>query len=145
MQPLKCPAYVQNGTELHALLSQDVSILTRRKQTKLEIATRADTKKEMAQPRMALSARIAELNLNCARIPEQPSASMSGKVDKVIPSSRKSQPEKAQIAVDIPEKHRYRNLRIENELTDEHGRDVKLKKGAQVEITVTSKAASPRK
>ena len=106
---------------------------------------RSDVKKEMAQPRMALSARIAELNLNCARIPEQPSASMSGKVDKVIPSSRKGQPEKAQITVDIPEKHRYRNLRIENELTDEHGRDVKLKKGAQVEITVTSKAASPRK
>jgi uncharacterized protein YfaS (alpha-2-macroglobulin family) len=119
--------------------------LSRRKQSKLEITTRADTKKEMAQPRMAMSARIAELNLNSARIPEPPSASMSGKVEKVIPSPRKSQPEKAQIAVDLPEKHRYRDLRIENELTDEHGREVKLKKGAQVEVTVTSKPASPRK
>ena len=92
-----------------------------------------------------MSARIAELNLNSARILERSSASMPGKVEKIIPSPRKSQPEKAQIAVDLPEKHRYRDLRIENELTDEHGRDVKLKKGALVEITVTSRAASPRK
>jgi hypothetical protein len=34
-------------------------------------ATRVSVKKEMAKPRMARSARIAELNLNTARIPEQ--------------------------------------------------------------------------
>jgi hypothetical protein len=35
-------------------------------------ATLARVKKEMAMPRMAKSARIAELNLDTARIPEQP-------------------------------------------------------------------------
>ena len=91
----------------------------------------------MAKPRMARSARIAGLNLDTARIPEQPSATMPGTVDKIIPSLRPSQPEKAQIAVHGAD-HRYRDLRIENTLTDEHGDDVKLKKGARVEITVTA-------
>jgi hypothetical protein len=35
-------------------------------------ATRARVKKEMAKPRMAKSARIAELILDTARIPVQP-------------------------------------------------------------------------
>ena len=90
-------------------------------------ATRASVEKEMAKPRMARSARIAELNLDTARIPEQPSTTMPGTVDKIIPSPRPSQPEKAQIAVDGAD-HRHRDLRIENTLTDEHGDDVKLKR-----------------
>jgi hypothetical protein len=61
-------------------------------------ATRASVKKEMAKPRMARSARIMELILNTTRIPEQPSTTMPGTVDKIIPSPRPSQPEKAQIA-----------------------------------------------
>jgi hypothetical protein len=104
---------------------------------KSDYATRASVKKEMAKPRMARSARIAELNLNTARIREQPSTTMPGTVDKIIPSRRPSQPEKAQIAVDSTD-HRHRDLRIENTLTDEHGDDVKLKKGAHVEVTVTA-------
>ena len=99
-------------------------------------ATRASVTKEMAKPRMARSARIAELNLDTARIREQPSTTMPGTVDKIIPSPRPSQPEKIQIAVHGAD-HRHRDLRIENTLTDEHGDDVKLKKGALVEITVT--------
>jgi hypothetical protein len=62
--------------------------------------TRASVRKEMAKPRMARSAKIAELNLDTARIPEQPSVSMRGTVDKIIPSPGPSQPEKAQIAVE---------------------------------------------
>jgi hypothetical protein len=102
-------------------------------------ATLAGVKKEMAKPRMAKSARIAELNLDAARVPEQPSTTMPGTVDKIIPSKRSRQPEKAQIAVDGAD-DRYRILRIENTLTDEHGDDVRLKKGAHVEITVAAKA-----
>jgi hypothetical protein len=101
-------------------------------------ATHASVKKEMTKPRMAKSARIAEMNLDTLRIPEQPSTTMSGTVDKIIPSSRPSQSEKAQITVDVPGK-RYRGLRIENSLTDEHGDNVRLKKGAHVEVTVTAK------
>jgi hypothetical protein len=100
-------------------------------------ATRASVKKEMAKPRMAKSARIAELNLDTARIPEQPSVTMPGTVYKIISSPRSSQPEKAQIAVHGAD-HPHRDLRIENTLTDEHGDDVRLKKGAHVEITVTA-------
>jgi hypothetical protein len=100
-------------------------------------AIRASVKKEMAKPRMAKSARITELSLDTARIQERPSTTMPGTVDKIIPSRGPSQPEKAQIAVDHID-HRHRDLRIENTLTDEHGGDVKLKKGARVQVTVTA-------
>jgi hypothetical protein len=90
-------------------------------------ATRASVRKEMAKPRMAKSARITELNLDTARIPELPSIRMPETVAKIIPP-RLSQPEKAQITVDVTD-HRHRDLRIENALTDEHGDDVKLQKG----------------
>ena len=98
-------------------------------------ATRASVTNEMAKPRMARSARVAEMNLDTARILEQPSTTMPGTVDKIIVSP--GQPQKANIAVDGAD-HRYRDLRIENTLTDEHGDDVRLKKGAQVEVTVTA-------
>jgi len=65
--------------------------------------TRASVKKEMAKPRMARSARIAELNLDITRISERPSTTMPGTVDRIIPSPRRSLPEKAQIAVDGPD------------------------------------------
>ena len=101
-------------------------------------AAYADVKKEMAKPRMAKSARIAELNLETARISERPSTTMPGTVDRIIPSPRRSLPERAQIAVDGPD-HRNQDLRIENTLTDENGDDVKLKKGAHVDVTVTAR------
>jgi hypothetical protein len=101
-------------------------------------AIRADVTKEMAKPRMARSARIAELNLDTARNTEQPSTTMPGTVKRIIPSPRTNLPEKAQIAV-AGAPRPYRDIRIENTLTDEHGDDVRLKKGAHVEITVTSR------
>ena len=99
--------------------------------------TRASVTKEMAKPRMARSARITELNLDTMRIREQPSTILSGIVDKIIPSPRPSQPEKAQISLQGADR-RSRNLRIDNTLTDEHGDDVRLEKGARVEVTVTA-------
>jgi hypothetical protein len=91
--------------------------------------------KEMALPRMSKSARIAERNLDTARN-EKPRTVISGTVDKLIPSPTPSQPEKAQIS--IAGDQGYRDLRIENSLTDEHGDEVKLKKGAHVDVTVTA-------
>ena len=99
-------------------------------------ATRASVTKEMAKPRMARSARIAELNLDTTRIPEQPSTILSGIVDKIIPSPGPSQPEEAQISLEGADR-RSRNLRIENTLADENGDDVRLEKGALVEVTVS--------
>ncbi len=99
--------------------------------------TRASVTKEMAKPRMARSARIAELNLDTTRIPEQPSTILSGIVDKIILSARPSQPEEARIALQDADR-RSRNLRIENTLADENGDDVRLEKGARVAVTVTA-------
>jgi hypothetical protein len=115
-------------------------VLTPNKKAKKETAnvTRDSVHKEMTKPRIAKSARIAGLNFDTERISEQPSTTMPGTVDKIIPSGHPSRPEKAQIAVDeIDPPHR--DFRIENTLTDEHGDDVKLKKGAHVDITVTAK------
>ena len=98
-------------------------------------ATHVSVKKEMAKPTMARSARITEINLDTARTPEQPSATMDGTVEKIVPPSRPNQPEQAQIALDGAERG-YRDFRIENALIDEHGDDVKLKKGGHVEVTV---------
>jgi hypothetical protein len=92
---------------------------------------------EINEPRMARSARIAELNLYISRISEPPSTTVPGTVSKIV-EARLSQPEKAQIAVDEVNSSQ-RDLRIENTLTDEHGNDFSLKKGARVDITVTAK------
>ena len=81
---------------------------------------------------MSRSAKVAALKLDTARIPEQPSATMSGTVDKIIPP-HPSQPEKAQIAVEGAALG-YRDLHIENALTDENGEDVRPEKRAHVEV-----------
>ena len=132
-------ATVQKGTVWLPSRCHDVSMPHKKSRTRSDDATRASVTKEMAKPRMARSAKIAELNLDTSRIPEQPSTTMPGTVKKIIPSPHTSQPEKAQIAVDGTDQ-RYRNLRIENTLTDEHGDDVRLKKGVHVDVTVTAKA-----
>ncbi len=98
-------------------------------------ATRASVKTEMAKPRMTRSARITELKLDTARIPEQPSTSMPGTVEKIIKSPYPQEPEKAEIAVEGAD-HLYREIRIENALEDEKGNKVKLKVGAHVNVTV---------
>jgi hypothetical protein len=64
-------------------------------------------------------------------------------VEKIIRSSHRRQPETAQIAIDGADR-RDPGLRIENALTDEHGDNVKLKKGAHVEVTVTAEPESPQ-
>jgi hypothetical protein len=107
-----------------------------------DAATLASVTKEMAKPRMTKSARIAEGDLDATRTAEQPSTSMPGIVEKIIPAGP-DQSEKAQIAVDVPDRQ-HRNLRIENVLIDERGDDVKLKKGGHVEITVTGKNINRR-
>ena len=88
---------------------------------------------------MAKSARIAELNLDTVRIHEQPRTNLPGTVDRLIPSAGPSQAEKAQISFEGAEPG-YRDLRIENSFTAEHGDEVRLKKGAPVEITPTAAA-----
>lgn len=59
-------------------------------------------------------------------MPERPSATMPGTVEKVLKPQHPSEPEKAQIAVEGAD-HLYREIRIENTLMDEHGEKVRLK------------------
>ena len=66
---------------------------------------------------------------------DKPSATMPAIVEKIIPPPHPSETEKAQISVEGAD-HLYRELRIENTLTDENGRKVRLKRGAEVEVTV---------
>ena len=125
-----------NGTERVPAQCHDQCMRHKKAKKLPEDVTRAGVKKEMAKPRMARSARIAERNLDTSRVPEQPSTTMPGIVNRIIPP-RSSRTGKAQIAVDHAD-HRHRDLRIENSLTDENGDEVRLKEGARVEVTVAA-------
>jgi hypothetical protein len=72
---------------------------------------------------------------------EKPSATLPGTVEKIIKSPFPSEPEKAQIAVEGAD-HLYKEIRIENTLTDEHGDKVQLKPGAEVTVTVAEPEAT---
>jgi hypothetical protein len=66
---------------------------------------------------------------------DKPSTTLPATVEKVIQSPSPGIPEKAQIAVEGAD-HLYRELRIENTLITENGDTVRLKPGAEVEITI---------
>jgi hypothetical protein len=66
---------------------------------------------------------------------KKPSATLPGTVEKIIKSPLPSEPEKAQIALEGAD-HLYREIRIDNTLSDENGTEVQLKPGAKVEVTV---------
>jgi hypothetical protein len=66
---------------------------------------------------------------------EKPSVTLPGTVEKIIQPFHPSEPEKAQISVEGADEL-YQEIRIENSLTDGNGDPVRLKKGAQVDVTV---------
>ena len=66
---------------------------------------------------------------------EKPSVTLPGTVEQIIPPPYPGIPEKAEIAVEGADEL-YQEIRIDNTLTDKHGDEVRLKKGAHVEITV---------
>ena len=64
------------------------------------------------------------------------STTLPGKVEKVItPHPGSGEPEKAQIAVEGAD-HLYREIRVPNTLRDDHGQEVKLEEGADVEVKI---------
>ena len=67
--------------------------------------------------------------------PEKAAITLPGTVEKIIPPIIPNDPEKAQIAVEGAEEL-YREIRVENTLRDEAGNPVKLKPGAEVEVTI---------
>jgi len=60
---------------------------------------------------------------------------LPGTVEKIIKSPHPTIPEKAQISIEGAD-HLYKEIRIENTLTDENGKTVGLKPGSEVEVTI---------
>jgi anti-sigma B factor antagonist len=72
---------------------------------------------------------------------EKPSVTLPGTVEEIIESPHPSIPEKAEISIQGADEL-YQAIRIENTLTDELGDEVRLKKGALVEVTVEAAAGA---
>jgi hypothetical protein len=68
-------------------------------------------------------------------VPEKPSVTLPGVVEKIIPAVGSVIPEKAQISVEGAE-DLYKEIRVDNALEDETGKTVGLKPGAKVEVTI---------
>lgn len=66
---------------------------------------------------------------------------LQGTVQRIIKPVAPSEPEKVQIEVDGAD-DLYREIRIENEVADEHGEKAKLKPGAEVEVIVEADSAA---
>jgi hypothetical protein len=67
---------------------------------------------------------------------QKATTTLPGKVERVIqPHPHSGEPEKAQIAVEGAD-HLYREIRVPNTLVDGDGKKVKLKPGADVEVTI---------
>jgi hypothetical protein len=66
---------------------------------------------------------------------EKPSTTLPATVEKIIKPIAPGDSEKVEIAIEGAD-HLYREIRIENTLIDENGDRVRLKAGADVEVTV---------
>jgi hypothetical protein len=75
---------------------------------------------------------------------DNPSTTLPATVEKIIKPISPEDPEKAQISIEGAD-HLYREIRIENSLTDENGNEVRLKAGAEVEVTVEAPLAATTK
>lgn len=60
---------------------------------------------------------------------------LPGTVEKIIKPHSPDMPEKAQISVEGAE-DLYKEIRVDNVVTDEHGNELKLKPGAKVDVTI---------
>jgi hypothetical protein len=72
-------------------------------------------------------------------VSEKPGVTLPATVEKIIPPTFPHEPERAQISVEGAD-HLYREIRIENALTDQNGERVRLKPGAEVEVTIAADA-----
>ena len=69
---------------------------------------------------------------------------LRGKVQKVLKPIVSVEPEKAQISVDEADEL-YREIRVENALTDENGERVRLKPGAEVDVILEADTGATTK
>src|SRR5258705_7447205 len=85
-----------------------------------------------------------EFSSDKASATDKAGVSLPGKVEKIIPSANPAEPEKAQINVEGAE-DLYREIRIDNVLQTEQGETVRLKQGAEVEVTVEAESTATTK
>lgn len=69
---------------------------------------------------------------------------MPGTVRKIIRPIQANEPEKAEITVDEAE-DLYKEIRIENTVTDQKGEKSKLKEGAKVDVTIEADSDATQK
>ena len=74
----------------------------------------------------------------------KPKTKKHGRVKKIIKPVDPSLPEKAEVEVHGADEL-YKEIRIDNKLEDEHGKKVKLKEGAEVDVVIEAepKATTP--
>jgi len=70
---------------------------------------------------------------------EKHSVTFPGTVEKIIPSLSPDKPETVQISL-LSDHYLYREVRIENSLTNQAGGKVSLTLGSPVEVTITAEA-----
>ena len=70
---------------------------------------------------------------------DKAAVTLPGTVNKVIPPFHPSLPEKAEISVEGAD-DLYREIRVENTLSDDSGNEVSLKQGAEVDVTIEADA-----
>ena len=66
---------------------------------------------------------------------KKPRKTLQGKVEKIIKPFNSAEPEKAQVSIEDGEEL-YREIRVENRLSDERGNEVKMKENAPVDVTI---------
>jgi len=66
---------------------------------------------------------------------EKPAVTLPAVVEKIVKPFNPSEPEKAQIAIQGAD-HLYREIRVENTLKNAAGEKVRLKPGAEVDVTI---------
>jgi len=74
-------------------------------------------------------------------MPVKPSMTMPGTVEKIIEPGEIGQPEIAQIKIQEGAGPLYKEIRIENAFTDDEGKEVRLKQGAKVQVTVKANSS----
>jgi len=78
-------------------------------------------------------------------VTEKPNVTLPGKVEKIIEPAGPSEAEKAEISIEGADSL-YQEIRIENSLMDENGKEVCLKEGTDVDVTVEAEkdATTPK-
>ena len=75
---------------------------------------------------------------------DKPAVTLPGVVEKIVKPITPNEPEKAQIAIQGAD-DLYREIRVENTLENAAGEKVRLKPGAEVDVTIEAPVESVEK